>query len=158
MQCARTIFSIAMFLCLAPALTAAGPLQEDLKARRSRAMEGLGSGTLAIFWSAPIRVYSRDIDYEYRQDSNLLYLTGIDQEETILVLMPGNESRKEILFVREADARREHWNGHSVTHAEATAQSGIRTVMTMGQFDGFIAAMLSKRPMDGNPTEYTAFF
>ena len=39
--------------------------------------------------------------------------------------MPGNATRKEILFVREADARREHWEGHSLTPAEATAQSGI---------------------------------
>ncbi|HXG73039.1 MAG TPA: M24 family metallopeptidase, partial [Gemmatimonadaceae bacterium] len=49
-------------------------------------------------------------------------------------------------------------NGHSLTPAEATAQSGIQTVMTMSQFDGFIAAMLSKRPMGGSPTEYAAFF
>ena len=56
-------------------------------------MERLGPDTLAIFWSAPTRVYSGDVDYEYRQDSNLLYLTGIDQPETILVLMPGNAGR-----------------------------------------------------------------
>ena len=74
------------------------------------------------------RVFSTDVNYEYRQDSNLLYLTGIDQEDTILVLMPGNETRKEMLFVREADARREHWNGHSLTTAEASAASGIQTV------------------------------
>ena len=48
----------------------------------------------------------------------------------MLVLMPGNETRREVLFVREADARREHWNGHSLTPAEAAAQSGIQTVMT----------------------------
>ena len=121
-----------------PAVAWAGPLQDDLKARRAKAMERLGSETLAIFWSAPTRVFSADVDYEYRQDSNMLYLTGIDQEETILVLMPGNESRKEILFIREADARREHWNGHSLTPAEATAQSGIQTVMSAAQFEGFV--------------------
>ena len=98
---------------------------------------------MAIFWSAPERVYSTDVNYEYRQDSNLLYLTGIDQEETILVLMPGNKTRREVLFVREADARREHWNGHSLTPAEAAAQSGIETVLTAGQFEGFVAGALS---------------
>jgi Xaa-Pro aminopeptidase len=148
----------AVFFCLVPLLAWAGPLQDDLKARRARALERLGPETLAIFWSAPVRTYSLDVDYEYRQDSNLLYLTGIDQEETVLVLMPGNETRKEILFIREADPRREHWNGHSLTAAEATAQSGITTVMMAGQFEPFIAAMLSKRPMGGPPTEYTRFF
>ena len=67
------------------------------------------------------------------------------------MLMPGNASRREILFIREADPRREHWNGHSLTPAEATAQSGIQTVMTANQFEPFIAAMFSRRPMGGEP-------
>jgi Xaa-Pro aminopeptidase len=124
-------------------VSAAGSLQDDLKARRARAMEKLGPETIAVFWSAPTRVYSLDIDYEYRQDSNLLYLTGLDQEETVLVLMPGNQTKKEILFVREANARREHWTGHSLTPAEATVQTGIDTVLTADQFEPFVAAMLS---------------
>jgi Xaa-Pro aminopeptidase len=136
----------------------AGPLQEDLKARRARAMERLGPDALAIFWSAPVRVYSLDVDYEYRQDSNFYYLTGIDQPESILVVMPGNATRREILFVREADARREHWEGHTLTPAEASEASGITTVMTAGQFEPFITAMFSKRPMGAPETEYAKFF
>src|SRR5919197_4528483 len=127
-----------------PTLLAAGPLQDELKARRSRAMQALGPDTIAIFWSAPPRVYSLDVNYEYRQDSNLLYLTGIDQEDTILVLMPGNASKKEILFVREPDARREHWTGHILTPAEASAASGVETVLLLNQFEPFIAVTLSR--------------
>src|SRR5262245_14819388 len=149
---------LAVLSILAPLTVTAGPLQDDLKARRARAMERLGPDTMAIFWSAPTRRYSLDVDYEYRQDSNLLYLTGIDQEETILVLMPGNESRREILFIRDADPRREHWTGHSLTPAEATAQSGIDTVMSATLFEPFVAAMLSARPMGGGPTENAKFF
>jgi Xaa-Pro aminopeptidase len=149
--------ALALTAC-APALLLAGPLQDDLRARRERAMEQLGPDALAVFWSAPVRVYSHDVEYEYRQDSNLLYLTGIDQEETMLVLMPGNDTRREILFIREADPRREHWNGHTLTPAEATAQSGIQTVMYAREFEGFIAAMLSKRAMGGNANEYQRFF
>ena len=136
----------------------AGPLQDDLTARRARVMAKLTPETLAIFWSAPTRVFSHDVDYEYRQDSNLLYLTGIDQEETILVLMPGNRTRREILFIRQADARREHWNGHSLTPDEAAAQSGIETVMTLNRFEPFVAAMMSRRAMGGNADEYEPFF
>ena len=153
------VLALAVALALyAPASLAAGPLQDDLRARRERAMEKLGADTLAIFWSAPVRVYSHDVEYEYRQDSNLLYLTGIDQEDTVLVLMPGNETRREILFIREADPRREHWTGHTLTPAEATAQSGIQTVMTAREFEPFIAAMLSKRAMGGNANDYQRFF
>jgi Xaa-Pro aminopeptidase len=149
---------LAILVALVPLCVQAGPLQDDLKARRARAMEKLGPETLAIFWSAPTRVYSLDVDYEYRQDSNLLYLTGIDQEESILVLMPGNQTRREILFIRDADPRREHWVGHSLTPAEASAQSGIETVMRTSQFEGFVTAMFSSRPMGASPAEYSRFF
>ena len=150
---------LAAFVVLfMPLAAGAGPLQDDLKARRAKVMERLGPETIAIFWSAPTRVYSADVDYEYRQESNLLYLTGIDQPDTVLVLMPGNTTRREILFIREADARREHWEGHSFTPEEATAQSGIATVMTAGRFDPFVAAMFSKRAMGGAEGESDVFF
>src|SRR5262245_58380247 len=100
------LLTLALFI---PLSAAADGLQDDLKAGRARLMERLGPEALAIFWSAPVRVYSADVDYEYRQDSNLFYLTGIDQPETVLVLMPGNVTRREILFIRQPDARREHW-------------------------------------------------
>jgi Xaa-Pro aminopeptidase len=154
----RTVTICTLLLNLMSLAADAGPLQDDLRARRAKAMERIGPEALAIFWSAPIKVYSHDVEYEFRQDSNLLYLTGIDQEETILVLMPGNETRREILFIRDADPRREHREGHSLTPAEATAQSGIQTVMAVSQFEPFVAAMFSKRPMGGGPTEYARFF
>jgi Xaa-Pro aminopeptidase len=141
-------------------IAAAGPLQQDLEARRARTMEKLGSAAVAVFLSAPPRVYSNDVNYEYRQDSNLLYLTGIDQEDTILVLMPGNRTQKEILFVREADPRREHWQGHSLTPQEASVASGIETVLTANQFEPFMAGVLSGQGTPGlsPPDEARSFF
>lgn len=158
MRHSRSSALALVLLLLGSGLAHAGPLRDDLKARRARVMERLTPETLAIFWSAPVRVYSHDVEYEYRQDSNLFYLTGIDQPETILVLMPGNVTRREILFVSEADARREHWEGHLLTSEEATAQTGIQTVMTTNQFEPFIAAMFSRRPMRGDAAEYAKFF
>src|SRR5215218_10415316 len=141
----RVVVVVAGLVAWAAA-AAAGPLQDDLTARRARLMERLGPNALAIVWSAEPKVYSLDTDYEFRQDSNLLYLTGIAQEGAILVLMPGNKTQKEILFVREPNPRREHWNGHSFTKEEATAESGIRTVYYAGEFDAFLAAMFNRRP------------
>lgn len=152
--CAVSIF----VLVLSASAAAADPLLDDVRARRARVAERLGAETVAIFWSAPTRVFSGDVDYEYRQDSNLLYLTAIDQEETILVLMPGNETRKEILFVRDANARREHWTGHSLTPAEASALSGIQTVMLTSQFESFIAGLFSRRTSPASPTDQARFF
>jgi Xaa-Pro aminopeptidase len=157
MRTRRTTLLLVLSLLAATSLSA-GPLQDDLKARRMRTMGRLTPETIAIFWSAPTRVYSLDVDYEYRQDSDLLYLTGIDQSDTILVLMPGNATRQEILFIQEPDARREHWEGHILTPDEATAQSGIQTVMLRDQFEPFVAAMFSRRPMRGEAAEYAKFF
>ena len=153
--------AVAGVLVLA-ASAAAGPLQDDLAARRARLMEKLGPDAMAIVWSAPTRVYSLDVDYEFRQDSHLLYLTGMTQEETILVLMPGNGTRKEILFTREPNQRREHWNGHILTKEEATAQSGIATVYYAGEFEAFVTAMFNQQVYGGKrnevSNEHDAFF
>jgi Xaa-Pro aminopeptidase len=129
------------------ASAAAGPLQDDLKARRARVMSRLDGQTMLVMWSASSRVYSLDVDYEpYRQDSDLLYLTGIEQDNTILVLMPGNQSKKEILFVLEPDPRREHWNGHLLTKEEATTASGVDTVLYVSQFEPFVSALFGGTP------------
>ena len=128
-------------------------LRDDLKGRRARLMATLTPGTMGILWSAPGRVYSRDVDYEYRQDSDLLYLTGIEQPETILILVPGSRTRKEILFIRPSDARVEHWVGHFLTADEARARTGIETVLLTTQFDEFLSSMFARRPFGLPPGE-----
>lgn len=111
-------------------------------------MEKIGPESMLVLFSAPARVYSSDVDYEYRQDSDLYYFTGITQPDTILVLMPGNRTNKEFLFVRQSDARREHWSGHTLTAEEATAKSGVEKVLLSSSFEGFLSATLSGQPPD----------
>ena len=146
------VATATLTLAAAQAATA-GPLQDDLVQRRARVMEKLGPDTLFVVWSAPEQVYSMDVDYEYRQDSNMLYLTGVEQEGTILVLMPGNKTKKSILFVHEPNPTREHWTGHLLTRDEAKALSGVDAVEYVSQFDAFIANMFSQMPYRlGGPT------
>jgi Xaa-Pro aminopeptidase len=133
----RTSLALALLLGFA-SLASASELSDDLAARRGRVMDRLGPATMLILWSAPTRNYSLDIDYEYRQDSNLYYLTGLTQEDTILVLMPGNPSRREILFVKEGDPAREPWYGRVLGTEDASALTGIRAVMTASQFEPFV--------------------
>ena len=63
--------AIAIILLLAGAAARASELSDDVKARRARVMEKLGPDAMLILWSAPSQRYSLDVDYEYRQDSNL---------------------------------------------------------------------------------------
>lgn len=130
----------------------------DLAARRARAMDALGPETVFVAWSAPTRVYSADVDYEYRQDSNLLYLTGIDQEETILILVPGAKTKRAILFTREGDPRREHWEGHTLTLAEAMAASGVTTVHPLSSFQPFMNALLGGTGFEQSAEDAAAEF
>ena len=92
-------------LLLHASLAFGGEFSDDLAARRARMMERLGPDAMPVLFSAPTRNYSLDVDYEYRQDSNLYYLTGLPQQDTILVLMPGNASRREVLFVKRPESR-----------------------------------------------------
>jgi Xaa-Pro aminopeptidase len=156
----RVAAATLLFLTAAGSLRA-GEYQDDLKARRARVLQKLDPGAVMITWSAPSKVYSTDVNYEYRQDSYQLYLTGLDQEETILVLMPGAAKKKEVIFVREPNARREHWNGHTLTKEEVTAQTGVETVYFVSQFEPFITAMFNARNFGGRRdeviTEWDAF-
>lgn len=144
----RRHLACAVLAILALALPApAGPLQDDLKARRARVMERLGPDSLFILWGVP-------------NAENLFYLTNTAQDDSVLVLMPGNMKQKEILFVRGFDARREHWTGHSLTSKEATEETGIETILTLDQFEPFISAVFAQRPFgpDSDGAEYAAFF
>ncbi|HVT48135.1 MAG TPA: Xaa-Pro aminopeptidase [Vicinamibacterales bacterium] len=117
----------------------------DLAAHRAKTMARLGPESVLVVWSAPARVYSADIDYKYRQNSDLLYLTGLDQEETILVLAPGAAGQKVTVFTRAADPFRELWYGHILTPAEVTSTSGITAVYPEHgheAFDAFMARLL----------------
>jgi Xaa-Pro aminopeptidase len=115
----------------------------DLAARRAKTMAALGAETILVMWSAPTRVFSNDVDYEYHQDPNLFYLTGMTQEETTLVVVPGAKTKRAWLFVRAADPRRELWNGHVLTTVEASGISGIADVRTANEFAPFVEALLS---------------
>lgn len=131
----------------------------DLAARRERAMAALGSETVLVLWSAPTRTYSRDIDYEYRQDSTLFYLSGVTEAQTVLVLVPGSTTRRAFLFARQADPFRELWYGHVPTPAELTARSGIDAVFPqrgMEAFDAFISGVLGGETSGTTLPEFAA--
>ena len=87
---------IRLLVCALVALVFAGAARasdfsDDLAARRARVAERLGPTPCSCSGARPSASTRSDVDYEYRQDSNLYYLTGITQAGTMLVLMPGNE-------------------------------------------------------------------
>ncbi|MFM2156022.1 MAG: hypothetical protein RL516_771 [Bacteroidota bacterium] len=74
---------------------------------------------------------SADQNYPFHQHPDLFYLTGIDQEQTLLVIFPDAPLPKyrEILFLRKTNEHIAVWEGHKYTKEEARAASGIQTIM-----------------------------
>lgn len=153
-----TVLLLLVLLAAAPAH--ANDLSDDLAARRSRLMARIGPDTMVVLFSAPARVYSGDVNYEYHQDPNLYYLTGLDQEETVLVLMPGNPNTREVLFIKDRNPDREHWTGPLLARDEARDRTGITTVLNASTFENFMGAMLSRRPYGTtmDETEASGYF
>ncbi|GMN07751.1 aminopeptidase P family protein [Croceitalea sp. MTPC5] len=93
--------------------------------------------SIAVFNSNDIYPISADSTMPFEQHRDIFYLSGADQEETILVLFPDamDAKHKEILFVRETNAHIAVWEGEKLTKAKATAVSGIRTIYWLTDFD-----------------------
>src|SRR6266849_5422459 len=114
---------------------------EELASRRKRVAEAIGPKGLLIMFSAEPRVYTNDVDYQFRQENNLYYLTNLNQKRATLVLMPGNAQSPEILFLPRRNASAETWTGHMYSAQEAAQLSGVKEIWEASEFDGFAKAI-----------------
>lgn len=113
----------------------------ELAVRRSRVAQAIGPKGILILFSAEPRVYANDVDYEYRQENNLYYLTMLKQNRATLVLLPGNAQLPEVLFLPRRNPLFEVWSGHMYTVDEAHAASGINEIWDAREFEPFIQSL-----------------
>ena len=111
----------------------------ELRSRRQETMKRMGDKAIMLLFSAEPRVYTNDVDYHYRQENNLYYLTGVKQEDVTLVLIPGAERTREILFAPQRNPGRETWTGHMMSADEIRSRSGIQEVWDSSQLDSFLS-------------------
>ena len=104
---------------------------------RQRFMAKLKPNSIAVFNANDIYPISADSTLPFEQHRDLFYLTGIDQEETILILCPDAKDPKhrEMVFVRETNAHIAVWEGHKLTKSEAAAVTGIDHVQWTTDFE-----------------------
>lgn len=114
---------------------------EELAGRRKRVGEAIGPKAMLIMFSAEPRVYANDVDYQFRQENNLFYLTNLNQKRATLVLLPGQAGLPEILFLPRRSPIAETWTGHMYSAQEAAELSGIKEIWEASEFAPFIAAM-----------------
>lgn len=93
--------------------------------------------SIAVFNSNDVYPIGADSTMPFEQNRDLFYLSGADQEETILLLFPdaADKKHREILFVRETNDHIAVWEGEKLTKEKATEVSGIETVCWLSDFD-----------------------
>ncbi|WP_444943021.1 aminopeptidase P N-terminal domain-containing protein [Microbulbifer sp. ZKSA006] len=125
--------------------TTAGISRSEYTRRRERLMAELPAGSLAIVSSAGEQLRSRDTFFPFRQDSDFLYLTGFDEPEALLVLVPGRAQGEALLFCRERDPEKERWDGPRLGPECAVQQCGLSDAFPIGDLDDILPGLLEGR-------------
>jgi len=104
----------------------------------------LKPNSIAIFNSNDIMPTNADGTMGFRQNNDLFYLSGIDQEETVLVIFPDakNENHREVLFIKETNDLIATWEGHKLTKQEAQDISGIKTIIWTNNFEATLTGLV----------------
>ena len=158
---------------------------KEFARRRKQLMGMVGQGGIVILPAAPVRLRSRDVEYRFRQDSDFYYLTGFEEPDAVIALVPERDEGEFVMFCRERNPDKELWDGKRAgpdgairDHAADDAfpiddiddilpgimESCSRVYYTMGQYSEFDARVaewinsLRSRELRGvhTPQEYVA--
>ncbi len=126
------------------------PISPELfKLNRKRFTQKMVPDSIAIFHSNDLMPRNGDTYFPFRQNSDLFYLSGLDQEETVLVLFPDciKEGFHELAFIRKADEKSRLWEGNTYSIEEARKVSGIEKIYWLDDMPIILSELilLSKR-------------
>lgn len=122
-----------------------GPINPNLfMLNRARLAKLLLPNSLAVVNANDILPTNADGSLRLRQNADLFYLTGVDQEESILLVYPDADDEKfrEILFLRETSELIAIWEGHKLTKSEARERTGIQRVEWLSEFPGIFRRLM----------------
>lgn len=115
---------------------------EEYSQRRSNVLDKLEEGSLAILFAGAGRKRSADENYDFVVNRNFYYLTGIEQENSILLLVKTEGETSSYLFIDEKDEKVEKWTGIRMSASVAREISGIDNVYLTNSFEGKLSAAL----------------
>ena len=110
--------------------------------RRKNLMGMMDKHTIAIIPGAREVTRSRDTEYPFRQNSDLFYLTGFEEPDAVLVLVPGRRQGQVVLFCRERDPDMELWNGYRLGPEGAVAYLGVDDAFPIDDLDGILPGLI----------------
>jgi Xaa-Pro aminopeptidase len=108
-------------------------------------MERLGNETAALFVSNPVATRSNDTEYDYRPASDLWYLTGFEEPEAAVLLLPGHPEHPYVVFLRKRDREREIWDGFRVGVERAKERLGCDAAFPIDELEQHLPKMLEGR-------------
>jgi len=110
--------------------------------RRQALMEKMSPNSIAILASAPVTVRNRDVEHPFRQDSDFYYLSGFDEEHSVLVLIPGREHGEYVLFCQEKIKEQEIWTGRRVGPEAAPETLGCDDAFPITDIDDILPGLI----------------
>ncbi|MGZ3755153.1 MAG: aminopeptidase P N-terminal domain-containing protein [Mucilaginibacter sp.] len=112
---------------------------------RKNFVSRLKPSSIAIFYSNDEYPRSGDQSFLFKQNPDFFYLTGIDQEQSILILFPEcpNPMYREVLFLRQTNEHIAVWEGHKYTKEEAKQASGIENIYWLSEFDNILHSIVN---------------
>jgi Xaa-Pro aminopeptidase len=111
---------------------------------RQRFAKKMKPNSIAIFQGNEILSTNGDAVYTSRPNSDVLWLSGIEQEKSMVILFPDNpdKSAKEVLVLLRPNEQLEKWEGHKLRKEEATAISGIQNIQWVDSIDAVLQVMM----------------
>jgi Xaa-Pro aminopeptidase len=113
--------------------------------------------SMLILFSAEPKIYTNDVDYVFRQENNLYYLTNLKQENATLVITKDGAAVNEFVFLPNRNPQFETWNGKRYSMDEAATVSGLKTVVSNDKFKEFIDAVKGKQAFAGGIVPQTVY-
>ena len=112
---------------------------------RKRFTAQMEKESMAVFHSNDEYPRNGDQNFPFRQHSDLFYLSGIDQEDTVLLMAPGhpNAAFREVLFVKETSEQIAIWEGQKLSKEQASKVSGVKTVCWTKDFEVVLKDLMS---------------
>jgi len=123
------------------------------KARREKLMKEMPEGSIAFFYAGAEHIRNNDVEYQYRQNDNFYYLTGMNEPNSVLALIPSGTkvaepkdstrfiSVREVLFVQPRDPSRERWTGRRLGPQGAMAVLGFEYALNNDQLRAWIGRL-----------------
>jgi Xaa-Pro aminopeptidase len=119
--------------------------QKQYASRRRDLMAMMQGNSIAVIAAAPEKIRSKDTHYPYKQSTNLSYLSGFPEPQSVMLLIPGRSQGEVVFFCRDKDLLRETWDGYRQGPAGAVQNFGADDAFPIDDIDDILPGMLEGR-------------